>query len=152
VAHPVRAGPVASQQLIDEIAAQDRRLFELVFDRCDADELATMLADDFEFYHDKSGLVASTPQQFVDNVRRGCEAQAKGTNVRARREAVEGTMVVYEIKDYGAIQTGSHRFYGIEAGKPDVLRETGRLFHLWRREAGDWKLARVFSYDHRPAE
>lgn len=69
VAHPVRAGPVASQQLIDEIAAQDRRLFELVFDRCDADELATMLADDFEFYHDKFGPVASTPQQFVDNVR-----------------------------------------------------------------------------------
>jgi len=151
-AHPVRARPLASRQLVDEIAAEDRRLFEIVFDRCDADELATMLVDDFEFYHDKSGLIAATPQQFVDNVRSGCDARTKGTNIRARREPVEGTMAVYALKDYGAIQTGSHRFYGIEPGKPDVLRETGRLFHLWKLEAGRWKLARVFRYDHRPAE
>jgi hypothetical protein len=48
----------------------------------------------------------------VDNVRSGCEAPAKGTNV-ARRAPAEGTMTVYELKDYGAIQTGSHRFYGV---------------------------------------
>jgi hypothetical protein len=150
--HPVLAGPVATQQLFDEIVAQDRRLFELVFDRCDAGELASMLADDFEFYHDKFGMIASSPVQFVESVRSGCEAQARGTNIRARREPVEGTMAVYALKDFGAIQTGSHRFYGIEPGKPDVLRETGQLFHLWKRQDGQWKLARVFSYDHRPAE
>jgi Domain of unknown function (DUF4440) len=150
--HPVRAGPVATQQLFDEITEQDRRLFELVFDRCDAGELAPMLADDFEFYHDKFGRIASSPGEFVESVRSGCEAQARGTNIRARREPVEGTMAVYALKDFGAIQTGSHRFFGIEPGKPDVLRETGKLFHLWKLQDGKWKLARVFSYDHRPAE
>jgi hypothetical protein len=49
----------------------------------------------------------------VDKVLSGCAAQAKDTNVRARREPAEGTMKVYELKDYGAIQTGSHRFYGV---------------------------------------
>ena len=56
--HPVVAGPVATQKLQDQIAAQDRQLFDTVFIRCDADALAELLTDDFEFYHDKFGRVA----------------------------------------------------------------------------------------------
>ncbi len=150
--HPVVAGPVATQKLQEEIAARDRQLFETVFVRCDADALAGLLTDDFEFYHDKFGQVAASPQQFVDNVRKGCAAQATGQNVRARRELVDGSMAVYPVNNYGAIQTGSHRFFGVEAGKPEKLRESGKFFHLWRQADGRWKLARVFSYDHRPGD
>lgn len=149
---PVTAGPLATQKLFDEIAEQDRKLFDLVFIRCDADQLAQMLTADFEFYHDKFGKVASSSAQFVENIRKGCESQAKGVDIRARRELVEGTMVVYPMNNYGAIQTGRHRFFGVELGKPDKLRESGKFFHVWKREDGKWKLSRVFSFDHHPAE
>jgi len=148
----VIAGPLATPEMFDEIAEQDRNLFDLVFVRCDADALARMLTDDFEFYHDKFGQIASSPQQFVENVRSGCEAQAKGADIRARRELIPGTMAVYPMHNYGAIQTGSHRFFGLEPGKPDKLRESGRFFHLWKKVDGTWKLSRVFSFDHHPAE
>jgi hypothetical protein len=151
-AHPVLAGPRATPQLFDEIAAADSTLFDLVFIRCDADGLAEMLNDDFEFFHDKFGLIATSPKQFADNVRKGCEAQAKGTDVRARRELVAGTMNVFPMERYGAVQTGSHRFYGREPGKPDQLRETGRFFMAWKNVDGKWKLSRVFSYDHHPGK
>lgn len=149
---PVTAGPPASQKLFDEIAEQDRNLFDIVFIRCDADALAGMLADDFEFYHDTFGQIASSPQQFVDSIRQGCEAQKKGTNVRARRELIPGTLAVYPMNNYGAIETGSHRFFGLEPGKPDQLRESGKFFQAWKQVDGKWKLARVFSFDHHPAE
>ena len=149
-AHPVRPGPVATRALVDTITALDARLFELVFITCDADALQALVADDFEFYHDKFGKIASTGSQFVENVRQGCEAQAKGTNVRARRELVPGSSKVYPMENLGALHEGTHRFYGLETGKPDVLRETGRFMNLWKRENGGWKLTRVLSYDHHP--
>lgn len=149
-AHPVRPGPVASRALVDTVIALDARLFDLGFIKCDADALKGLVADDFEFYHDKFGKTASTGAQFVENVRQGCEGQAKGTNVRARRELVPESSKVYPMEKLGALHEGVHRFYGLEAGKPDVLRETGRFMHLWKRENGVWKLSRVLSYDHHP--
>lgn len=149
---PVIAGPLATQELFAEIAEQDRNLFDLVFIHCDADALAKVLTEDFEFYHDKFGQIASSPQQFVEIIRRGCEAQAKGVDIRARRELARGTMTVYPMKNYGAIQTGSHRFFGLAPGKPDQLRESGKFFHVWKQVDGMWKLSRAFSFDHRPAE
>ena len=149
---PVKAGPVATQKLFEDIAEQDRLLFDLVFNRCDADALAGMLTEDFEFYHDKFGQIASSPQQFVESIRQGCKAQEEGVNVRARRELIQGTMEVYPLNNYGAIESGSHRFFGLEPGKPEQLRESGKFFQVWKQVDGHWKLARVFSFDHHPAE
>jgi hypothetical protein len=138
--------------LVDTITALDARLFDFVFLKCNADSLATLVADDFEFYHDKFGKIASTGGQFVQNVRQGCEGQAKGTNVKARRELVPESSKVYPMENLGALHEGVHRFYGLETGKPDVLRETGRFMNLWKRENGLWKLSRVLSYDHHPGK
>ena len=149
-ANPVRPGPVATRALVDTITALDARLFDLVFIQCDADGLKALIADDFEMYHDKFGKIASTGSQFVENIRDGCQKQAKGTNVRARRELLPETSKVYPMENFGALHEGVHRFYGLETGKPDVLRETGRFMNLWRRENGGWKLTRVLSYDHHP--
>ena len=111
-----------------------------------------VLPDDFEFYHDKFGKIASSGSQFVENVRDGCVKQANGTNVRARRELLPETSRVYPMQNLGALHEGVHRFYGLETGKPDVLRETGRFMNLWKRDNGAWKLSRVLSYDHHPGK
>ena len=149
--HPVKAGPLATPELDAAIVAADRALFAAGFDTCDIAALGDLVAEDFEFYHDKHGQIATNRQQFLDAARGTCERQAAGTDIKARREPVEGTMVVHAVADDGAIQLGSHRFFGLEPGKPELLRETAQYFHLWKKIDGKWKLARVFSFDHRAA-
>lgn len=151
---PIRltpGAPSASPALIAELAEKDRQLFDAVFG-CKLDDLAKLIADDFEFVHDKYGLTADSGAKFMDGMRQNCKAQEAGTNFRARRELIEGTMTVHVLNDYGAMQMGEHRFYALQPGQPDKLTETGKFIDLWRRIDGEWKLARVISYDHVLAE
>lgn len=149
--HAHAGAPPASKELIDALAQRDRALFEAVFG-CKLDVLAGMLTDDFEFFHDKWGQTANSRQQFVDAIAQGCERQRTGSDFKARRELVEDSMTVHVLNNYGAMQTGTHRFFALQAGRPDRLTETGRFIDLWKQDNGTWKLARVISYDHRLAE
>lgn len=142
------AGPAVTKELTDEIARKDRELFDALFESCDVDKLATLVAEDFEFYHDKSGLNATSGGQWLEGVRGMCARQKAGTDYRARRELVEGTLRVYPINNYGAVAIGTHRFYKKAAGKPDQLVEISQFTNLWKRETGGWRLTRVLSYDH----
>ncbi len=148
----LRPGATMPPEWPAQIAAADRALFDAVFTQCDADRLATMVSEDLEFFHDKDGLSATSGAQFVAAVRGMCERQAKGIDFRARRELVPGTTEIYPLAHYGAIEIGVHRFYAIAEGKPDRLTETARFTHVWKQEQGQWKLARVLSYDHRLAQ
>ncbi len=149
---PVVSGPLASPALVAELTALDRRLFELVFERQDDAALRALLADDFRFHHDKTGLDAFTsPEAFVVAIRQAHGRRATGEDLRARREVVPGSEAIHPLAHHGAIHTGEHRFYGQVPGQPDHLRETATFFHVWRKVEGTWKLAQVYSYDHRPA-
>ncbi|HJW45439.1 MAG TPA: nuclear transport factor 2 family protein [Lysobacter sp.] len=137
----------ASPELIATLAQKDRELFDAGFG-CKPDALKALVADDFEFFHDKHGQSFNSGVEFVAGIAAGCERQKAGTDFRARRELVEGSMTVHVLKGYGAMQMGVHRFYAVHAGKPDQLTETGKFIHLWKLDQGEWKLARVISYDH----
>ncbi len=139
----------ASQQMFDELAVKDGELFGAVFNNCNPDKLKELLTEDFEFYHDKFGQIAKSGAEFVEAIRGMCERQKKGTDYRARRELVKNSLQVYPLNNYGAIQTGAHRFYKLTEGKKDELTETAVFTHLWKKDNGQWKLARVLSYDHR---
>jgi len=143
------AGPEQSKQLTDEIAAADQALFAAVFDTCDTAKLATMVTDDFEMFHDKGGLVATSGKQFVENIERTCARQKTGEDYRARRELVPGTLKVYPINNYGAVEVGQHRFFQLLPGKPEKLVEISLLTHVWKKDEKGWRLARAMSYDHR---
>ena len=54
----------------------------------------------------------------------------------------------FPLNNYGAIETGVHRFYAITKGKPNQLTEVAQFTHVWREENGQLRLARVLSYDH----
>lgn len=146
---PQTAGPAPTKQLTDEIAAADKALFSAFFDRCDIAALSAMVTDDFEMYHDKGGLVADSGKKFIGNIEGTCARQKTGEDYRARRELVSGSLKVYPLNNYGAIETGEHRFYQLLPGKPEKLVEVALFTHVWKKEAGGWKLARVLSYDHR---
>jgi ketosteroid isomerase-like protein len=144
-----RAGPSQTQELYDQIAAMDRTLFAAVFDSCDIATLATLVTDDFEFYHDKDGLSSTSGAQFVKAIEGMCARQKTGVDYRARRELVADSMQVYPLNNYGAIQVGKHRFYQLLPGEPEKLVEISLFTNVWKKDAAGWKLARVLSYDHK---
>lgn len=140
-----------SPEVVAVLAEKDRQLFDAVFG-CKLDVLATLVADDFEFIHDKWGRTADSGAAFMQGMRDNCKAQETGQNFRARRELVEGSLRVYMLNGFGAMQVGEHRFYALQSGQPDRLTEAGKFIDVWRQIDGDWKLARVISYDHQLAE
>ena len=147
----LRAGPARSKEMFDAIAAKDKALFDIVFGSCDIAALKNLVADDFEFFHDKDGLSETSGAKFVDDIAQHCERIAKGVDFRARRELVKDSLAVYPLNNYGAVETGRHNFYAIEEGKPDRLTESAQFLQIWKNENGQWKLARVVSYDHQLA-
>jgi len=64
------------------------------------------------------------------------------------RELVPGTLEVYPLKGYGAVEIGVHRFHhpGRESAEP--VGEA-KFIHLWQNQDGVWKITRVISFDHR---
>lgn len=145
--HTLTAGPKRSDALTKEVEALDARLFESIFGKCDADKVAALVVPELEFYHDKWGF--DPDADFVEGIRGMCKRMASGEDFRSRRELVPGSLEVHPMQNYGAFQTGVHRFYRVEPGKPDVLTETGRFAQLWQRgDDGQLRLTRVVSYDH----
>ena len=141
--------PPASKELVAVIIQKDKELFDAVFEKCDIVALSSLVAEDFEFYHDKSGHVSNSGPQWVKSVGDMCERQKAGTDYRARRELDMGSVKVYPINNYGALHTGLHRFYRKLEGGKEQLVEISLFMNLWKNENGTWKLARVMSYDHR---
>jgi ketosteroid isomerase-like protein len=147
-----KAGPAQTKQQYDEIAAADHALFSAFFDRCDTAALATMVTDDLEMFHDKNGFMPKSGKEFLDGIASTCARQKTGEDYRARRELVPGTLKVYPLNNYGAIETGVHRFYQLLPGKPEKLVEVSQFTHVWKKEESGWKIARILSYDHRLTE
>lgn len=137
--------------LFDELRALDAALFQAAFDTCDLPALTNLISSDFEFLHDRGGLVATNGAQFLDNVRNQCERRRTGQDSRSRRELVPGSLEVYPLANYGAIQTGVHRFYILEPGKPERPGDIAKFTHVWKKSGSQWQLARVLSYDHKLA-
>ncbi len=131
-----------------EIEAADAALFAAVFDRCDPQAVAAMVTDDFEFFHDKWGQIAKTKADFVKAIAGGCERQRQGTDFHARRRLVPGTLAVFPMKSYGALEMGEHEFFRVEKDGSLKPTEYARFAQLWRQQGGQWLLARVISYDH----
>jgi hypothetical protein len=141
-----RSGPSQSQELTAEIAEKDGVFFDALFNKCDVETLGAMVTEDFEFYHDKGGMTASSRDQFVSSIRGLCERQKTGEDYRARRELI--SMEVYPLNNYGAVQVGVHRFYQKIEGKGEKLVEISKFTNLWKKDGDVWRMSRVLSYDH----
>jgi ketosteroid isomerase-like protein len=125
--------------LFRQIQNLDTELFD-AYNKCDLTTLASFFSEDLEFYHDKTGLSRGR-QALIDGVK---------SNIcgKVTRELVPGTLEVYPIANYGAVEIGIHRFH--HPGQPDNIGEA-RFVHLWHNQDGNWKITRVISYDHQPA-
>ena len=130
-----------SKQLFTEIAHMDSVMFD-AFNAHDLDKLMSTFDSSLEFYHDQGG-VTNYEQNKINFL--GSFKRNKATGLR--RDLVPGSMDVYPIKDYGAIETGLHRFCHEENGKQDC--GTFKFLHIWQKKNGQWKVTRVVSYDHK---
>lgn len=131
-------GNARSGPLHDELAAMDARLFQVAFVTCDGAAFRALFTEDAEFYHDKTGAS-------VGDAARTLKSCPRDNGVT--RTLVPGSLEVYPMQGYGAVQMGRHVF--ARAGEPGS--EEARFVHLWKRDATGWRLARVLSFDHRPA-
>ncbi|MBV9571345.1 MAG: nuclear transport factor 2 family protein [Alphaproteobacteria bacterium] len=141
--HHLTPGPAQTEELTAAIAKADAALFHEVFVRCDPITTAAMLTDDFRFVHDKEGEQSRV--QFIRDLNGHCRRLKSGEDFAARRELVEGSLEVWPINKYGALEIGTHRFYAQLRGKPEQLTETGRFMILWKKEGSDWKMAEITS-------
>lgn len=132
------AATPASQDLYNEIKRMDAALTD-AFDAHDIDKLKALFTEDLEFYQDNEGLA-----RYEQTVKDFESLFAQGNGMR--RKLLAGSLEVYPIKDYGAIEIGSHQFCHLEKGKNEC--GTFRFVHLWRNSDGVWKISRVVSYAH----
>lgn len=144
VAAPAAAqsDPSTSGPLYDELARMDSILFDAAFVTCDIVKTNSLFTDDIEFYHDKTGLERG--QQVRDSFKRLTASCPRDRGIR--RELVAGSLRVYPIKDFGAVQMGVHRF--VERGAPTYT--VARFVTLWQKKDGVWVIPRVLSFDHLP--
>lgn len=140
----------ANDQLAEAILRQDG-LFWDAYNHCDAEKMARFFTEDVEFYHDKGGPTLGLGP-LVETFRKNL---CGNPDSRVRREAVAGTAKVFPLQKngvaYGAVLSGEHYFYVNQKGKPEFRDGLAKFFHVWLLKDGAWKMARVVSYDHKPA-
>jgi ketosteroid isomerase-like protein len=126
------------EELFKTIQALDTQFFD-AYNHCDLTTISSMVADDLEFYHDKTGLAVGR-QALLDGLKNNiCN--------KVTRELVPGTLEVYPIAKYGAVEIGVHRFHHPE--HDDDVGEA-KFIQLWHSQDGKWRITRVISFDHQP--
>ena len=140
----------AQENALEEMIYQKDSIFWKSYNDCDMAGMEQFIAEDIEFYHDKGGITYGKTN-LSNSLKNGlCQS---GKN-ELRREAVPGSVHVYPLKSngkiYGALMTGKHLFYLVK-GASEKLDGQAKFSHLWLEKDGEWKMSRVFSYDHGPA-
>lgn len=125
------------QKLHDTIVYLDSVFFE-AYNTCNVnlEKYGSFYSDSIEFYHDKGGMMNSK-QELV-------EATKKNICGKVTRELVKGSIEVYPIKDYGAVEIGLHKFHNNQ-DKSGAPSHPGRFTIIWQNKNNDWKITRVIS-------
>jgi len=129
---------VPDAELFGTVAALDRAVFD-AYNTCDLEKFGAFFTEDVEFYHDQGGLTRSR-QSLVEGVKNNICG-------KVRRELVAGTLEVYPMHGYGALELGVHRFHHPGRDQTEPVGEA-KFMHLWQHAGGAWKITRVLSYDH----
>jgi hypothetical protein len=122
-----------SKELYESIVHMDS-LWGDSYNNCRLEVQDLLFSDDLEFYHDRNGVMTSKTALI----------QALKNNIcgKVTRELLEGSIEVYPINNYGAVEMGYHRFHN----KIDTTTSNfARFVHIWRSENGQWKITRVIS-------
>ena len=128
----------SSPDLFKEIERADSLMFQ-AFNTQDMSAFKAMFTEDLEWFQDNGGLIPykTVFENFGNTFR---------NENKLSRELVKGSLEVYPIKDYGAIQIGRHQFKHMENGKLEI--GTFKFLMIWQKKDEKWRISRVISYDH----
>ncbi|MGZ5189428.1 MAG: nuclear transport factor 2 family protein [Flavisolibacter sp.] len=124
-----------SKELHDSIVRMDSLFFDS-YNNCKLDVFESFISEDLEFYHDRGGLSTSKPGLV--------EAIKNNICGKVTRELLAGSIEVYPIPNYGAIELGVHRFHNNQEKDKGPSRFS-KFVQIWHNENGKWKLSRVVS-------
>ena len=77
----------------------------------------------------KQGLISATQKNICGKV---------------TRELVKGSIEVYPIKDFGAVEIGLHKFHNNQE-PVGTASKVGRFLIVWENKNNEWKIRRVVS-------
>lgn len=124
--------------LYKEMYLQDSLLFA-AFNARDFEKFKSFFSSDLEIYQDNTGV--RDYNQSMEAFRGLFQGDYLLT-----RQLIRESLEVFQIKDFGAIETGQHMFCHVENGKPDC--GTFKFVHIWKYQDGRWKITRIITYDH----
>jgi hypothetical protein len=122
------------ESLYKIVLSLDETFFN-AYNTCDLDLQKSMYSDDLEFFHDKNGLSTSKEEILEGTKRHICG--------KVTRELIQGSVEVYPINNYGAVQIGYHKFHNKE--EPDAESVPSKFIAMWHNDNDNWKLAKVIS-------
>jgi Domain of unknown function (DUF4440) len=123
------------QALYDTIVRMDSLYFD-TYNHCKLETMTSMTSDSLEFYHDRGGLMTSKTA-YIESIKNNICG-------KVTRELMPGSIEVYPIKGYGAVEIGFHRFHNNqEAG--GVTSRVSKFIVIWHNKDGRWQVARVVS-------
>jgi len=123
-----------SPELYKTIVHMDSVYFN-AYNTCDMDTQAAIYSDSIEFYHDKGGLMTSKKDLLA-----ALKANICG---KVTRVLVPGSIEVYPIAGFGAVEIGLHRF--INHQENDNLSKPDKFICVWKQTGGTWQVTRVIS-------
>lgn len=140
---PAHAADADKASLHDTIAALDHGMFDS-FNRCsdpaEFEKHAGYFDAAVEFYHDNGGVTWTRDAMLANTRKHACGNYT--------RQLLPGTLEVFPIKDFGAIEQGQHQFCDLKGEHCDGVAD---FVIIWRLRDGQWQATRVLSYAHRAA-
>lgn len=123
-----------SPELYKTIVHMDSVYFN-AYNTCDMATQAAIYADSIEFYHDKGGLQTSKQALLA-----ALKANICG---KVTRVLVPGSIEVYPIPGYGAVEIALHRF--INHQESETPSKPDKFIVVWRLRDNKWQITRVVS-------
>ncbi|MDY0779951.1 nuclear transport factor 2 family protein [Tenacibaculum sp. IB213877] len=120
--------------LHSEISKMDSIFFN-AYNNCDIKTQATILNNNIEFLHDQTGL--STSKEDI------IKSTQKNICGKVTRTLIKGSIEVYPINNYGAVEIGYHKFFNNR--EPNAKSIPSKFIIVWKKEENSWQMTKVIS-------
>lgn len=121
-------------QLHNTISKLDSIYFT-AYNKCDMETQRKMYSEDLEFFHDKGGLATSKEGILTSLKNNICG--------KVTRTLIKGSIEVYPIPNYGAIQIGYHKFFNNQ--EPNEKSIPSKFIVVWKQNKDNWQITKVIS-------
>jgi len=110
-------------------------IFFNAYNNCNLETQDSLYSDSIEFYHDQGGLTTSKKDILAATKMNICG--------KVTRELVKGSIEVYPIKDYGAVEMGFHKCHN--KMEKNAKPKASRFIIIWQNKNEKWIMSRVIS-------